>query len=44
VTKVFREALEATVTLKAIAASEEAKTIANITYLYIKRNIIFIIS
>jgi hypothetical protein len=44
VAKVSEEALEATVTLKAVAVSEEAEVIANMTYLYVKRNVIFITS
>jgi hypothetical protein len=45
VAKVFREALEAIVTSKAIAVSGKVKIVTDIScYLYIKRNIIFITS
>jgi hypothetical protein len=45
VAKVFKKALKATVALKAVAVSEKAETIVNISYyLHIKRSIISVIS
>jgi hypothetical protein len=45
ITEAFKEALKATVALKAVAGFKEAKAIANISYyLHIKRNVIFITS
>jgi hypothetical protein len=38
------EALEATVTLEAIAVSEEAEAVANLTYLHVRRNVISVTS
>jgi hypothetical protein len=44
-TKVFRKALEAIVTLKAIAVFRKAKTVVNISYyLHVKKSVIFITS
>jgi hypothetical protein len=43
--EVFKEALEVTVALKAVAVFVEVKIIAGITYyLYVKRSVIFITS
>jgi hypothetical protein len=44
VAKASKEALKAIVTLETVAVFKEAKTVANITYLHVKRNIIFITS
>jgi hypothetical protein len=44
ITEVFRKALKAIVTLKVITVSEEAKAIINITYLYVKKSVIFVTS
>jgi hypothetical protein len=43
VTEVFRKALKAIIALKAIAVSEEVKTVVNITYyLHIRKSVISI--
>jgi hypothetical protein len=45
VAEVFRKALKATVALKAVAVSEEAEAVTNISYyLHVKKSAIFIIS
>jgi hypothetical protein len=44
IAEVSGKALKATITLKAITAFKEAKAITNITYLYIRKNVIFITS
>jgi hypothetical protein len=44
IAEVFGEALEATVTSKVVAVSKEAEVVTNITYLYVKRNVISITS
>jgi hypothetical protein len=42
--KASKKALKATVTLETVTVFREAKVITNITYLYVKRNVIFITS
>jgi hypothetical protein len=43
--EVSKKALKATVALKIIAVSKEAKTVANISYyLYVRKSVIFITS
>jgi hypothetical protein len=44
VTEVFEEALKATVTLKTIAVSGEAKAVADMTYLHIRKSVTFVTS
>jgi hypothetical protein len=44
VTKVSGKALKATVTSEVVAVSGEAEAVANMTYLHIRRNVIFITS
>jgi hypothetical protein len=44
VTKAFKEALKATVTSETVAVSREAETVANITYLHVRRNVTFVTS
>jgi hypothetical protein len=45
VTEVFKEALEATIALKAIVVSEEAKAVIDISYyLHIRKSVIFVTS
>jgi hypothetical protein len=45
VAEAFREALEATVALKAVAVSEEAEAVVDISYyLYVRKNVISVTS
>jgi hypothetical protein len=44
VTEVFKKALKVIVTLKAVAVSGKTKAVADMTYLYIRRSVIFVTS